>query len=171
MRSSTTSSSPCTSRSTSRALRCLYETSGAWPICRVHLTTRTSVIVYQVRYVPHFTPLDGACMLKRAATFDMQRISAAMTGGTCRKRRPNLTCTRFSESGQRTQVYRLIPSISPCCRRHRKERSAGRFPPYHPLRRIRQCKLNRGVPWVLGGIPATSVNHMKSSSESHQVQW
>ena len=30
------------------------------------------------------------------------------------------------------------------------QRSAGRLPPYHPLRRIRQCKLNRVVPWVLG---------------------
>ena len=152
MRASTTSSSPCTSRSTCWALRCLYETSGAWPICRVHLTSRTAVVVYQVRYVPHFTevphftPLGGACMSIRAATFDMQRISAAMTGCTCRKRRPNLMCTWFSESGQRTQVYRLIPSISPCCRRHRKERSAGRLPPYHPLRRIRQCKLNRSAP-------------------------
>ena len=83
---------------------------------------KNSVIVYQVRYVvTHFTPLDVACMSKRAATFDMQRISAAMTGGTCRKRRPNLTCTRFSESGQRTQVYGLIPSISPCRCRQRKE--------------------------------------------------
>lgn len=27
-----------------------------------------------------------------------------------------------------------------------EKRSAGRFPPYHPLRRIRQCKLNRGAP-------------------------
>ena len=31
---------PLTSRSTSRALQCLYEISGAWPICRVHLTSR-----------------------------------------------------------------------------------------------------------------------------------
>ena len=23
-------------------LRCLYETSGAWPICRVHMTSRTA---------------------------------------------------------------------------------------------------------------------------------
>ena len=76
-------------------------------------------LVYQVRYVPHFTPLDGACMSKRAATFDMQRISAAMTGGKRRKRRPNLTWARFAESEQ--QVYRLILSISPCRRRHRKE--------------------------------------------------
>ena len=41
---------------------------------------KNSVIEYQVQYLPHFTPLDGACMSKRAATFDMQRISAAMTG-------------------------------------------------------------------------------------------
>ena len=27
-----------------------------------------------------------------------------------------------------------------------EKRSAGRFPPYRPLRRIRQCKLNRGAP-------------------------
>ena len=27
-----------------------------------------------------------------------------------------------------------------------EKRSAGRLPPYHPLRRIRQCKLNRGAP-------------------------
>ena len=59
---------------------------------------KNSVIVYQVRYVPHFTPLDGACMSKRAPTFDMQRISAAMNGRTCRKRRP--TCIRFAESGR-----------------------------------------------------------------------
>ena len=49
----------------------------------------------------HFTPLDGR---------------------TCRKRRPNLTCTRFAESEQ--QVYRLIPSISPCRCRQRKEAPA-----------------------------------------------
>ena len=121
LRPSTTSLSPCTSRSTCRALRCRYETSGAWQKCRVHQTSRTARGGARYGMYLHFTPLHGACMSKRAATFDMQRISAAMTGCTRRKRRPNLTCTRFSESGQRTQVYGLIPSISPCRCRQRKE--------------------------------------------------
>ena len=34
---------------------------------------------------------------QRTATIDTQRISAAMTEGACRKRRPNLTCTRFCD--------------------------------------------------------------------------
>ena len=127
---------------------------------------------------PHFTPLHGACMSKRAATFDMQRISAAMTGGTCRKRRPNLTCTRFSESGQRTQVYRLIPSISPCCRRHRGERSAGRLPPYHPLRRSTPDPAmqieSSCIPWVLvweNSSESVIETNPGNFSESCIVQW
>ena len=121
------------------------------------------VVVYQVRYVPHFTevphftPLGGACMSIRAATFDMQRISAAMTGGTCRKRRPNLTCTRFAESEQ--QVYRLIPSISPCCRRHRREALVV----FHLALLDPAMQTESWCSLSIRETPAISVNRMKSS--------
>ena len=126
---------------------------------------------YQVRYVPHFTPLEWAYMSEMAAKFDTQRISAAMNGHTCRKRRPNLTCTRFSESGQRTQVYWLLPSISPCQRRHRGERSAGRLPP---------CVVGSGntiesscIPWVLAwenSSESVIETNPDNKSESHEVR-
>ena len=46
-----------------------------------------------------------------------------------------------------------------------EKRSAGRLPPYHPLRRIRQCKLNRDVPWLLGDS-----SDLSKSDESWQLQ-
>ncbi len=65
-------------------------------------------------------------MSEMAANFDMGRISAAMNGRTCRKRRPNLTCTRVAESEQRTGLSADpfdFPVLSSA------PQSAGRLPP------------------------------------------
>ena len=109
------------------------------------------------------------CMSKRTATFDMQRIPAAMNGRTCRKRRPNLTCTRFAESGQQVSADPFdfpVPSSAP-------QRSAGCLPPYHPPTPDPAMQTESWCSLSIRETPATSVNRMNPGnfSESHQVQW
>ena len=167
---STTSLSPCTYRSTCWALRCLHETSGAWPKCRVHQTSRTSVIVYQVRYVP---PLHTTA---------------------CRKGRPILTCKGFPRLwpevhvGNDGRIWRVhgFPSLGRELRsicwflrfprvvvgREKKRRPFSTLPPPYVgsgnanwivvlLGSWGGYQRNQSVVW----IPATSVNHIKSSGE------
>ena len=56
----------------------------AWPIFRVNLISRTAR--GGTRFDMHPLHTTGwECMSKRTANFDMQRISAAMNGRTCRK--------------------------------------------------------------------------------------